>query len=157
MKKIILFSLTFVLLFTFTSCNKNKKLHEYEDGYFKYVIRNKEVYITGFTEEGKQVKYMEFPETIDNKEVVGIGYKYKGKYYNDFEYSNILKIYVNEKTHKIFEGYDEYYVYKSMCYVSMVYNGISTIDSNRDYTFGVNDVFLIIYILKIIRMRLKLI
>ena len=66
MKKLILISLTFVLLFTFTSCDKNKKLHEYEDGYFKYVIRNKEVYITGFTEEGKQVKYMEFPETIDN-------------------------------------------------------------------------------------------
>ena len=98
-----------LILISLSSCKSNKKIKEYEDGYFKYVIDNDEVYLTGFTDKGKKIKYLDFPETIDNKKIVGLGYKYNGKYYNDFEYSNILKIYVNENTWTILNNSNCFY------------------------------------------------
>ncbi len=105
MKKKLLLMVSLWALGTLTSCTEGK-LREYEDVYFKFAVKqypdeSREAYLTGFTELGKEQKYLVLPQKIRHIEIKGLGYKYTrgllgspAKKIGLFESVNLEKIYI---------------------------------------------------------------
>ena len=107
MKKKLLLMVLLCSIGTLTSCFEKKALPEYEDVYFKFAVKqypdeSREAYLTGFTELGKEQKYLVLPPKIRHIEIKGLGYKYtKGPLIGSptieiglFESVNLEKIYI---------------------------------------------------------------
>jgi uncharacterized repeat protein (TIGR02543 family) len=106
-KKLFILFYCLVTIFL-TSCIGNQRdnyLPEYESGYFKYVLKknndkSKRAYLVGFTELGLEQRFIVLPSTIDNYDIVGIGYLrtqlfFEAIYVNTFRSDRLEKLFVN--------------------------------------------------------------
>jgi uncharacterized repeat protein (TIGR02543 family) len=113
-------------LFALSGCNSNRKHIVHEEGYFQYIIVDKNsrlgdegripqedeigtIVIAGFTESGKEQEVIDFPRLIDGKPVMQIGYRDESFYhYNSYTLNSekLRKIYIHNNIQSIvnFEG-----------------------------------------------------
>jgi uncharacterized repeat protein (TIGR02543 family) len=123
-------SLTLVVLLLAcfaTGCDRNLKV--YQDGYFQYIIveenggqpdkNNKEVVaVVGFTSSGMQQEVIDFPEEIDGKPLLYIGYRNPSTAANSYyhlESDKLKKVYIHENI-------------KTVCREAFVYFSENNID-----------------------------
>ncbi len=117
-KRITVLGIVTVLLsiFGLVGCSGEHKV--YEDGYFQYIVvgensrfPNKEnkaiVAIVGFTDLGKEQEVIDFPTTIDGKEVKYIGYGPKTAIFGSGNYrlesDNLSKVYIHENIEFVYK------------------------------------------------------
>jgi hypothetical protein len=144
-------SLTLVVLLLtcfVTGCNRNLKV--YQDGYFQYVIvgenggqpdeNNKAVVaIVGFTSLGMQQEVIDFPEEIDGKPLLYIGYRnprtVADSYYH-LESDNLKKVYINKNIKTVYREAFLYFSENNIDLDFMVCEAKSPYEIFAEHYFG---------------------
>lgn len=147
MKKLIVFFIMLVNLFSLSSCVTSNGGKTYVSGDFKYKINSNsgEIMLIGFSDEGKTKETIVLPTMIDGKRVTTIGYLIdfmlddgNGTWHGDFSGASYNKIYIHsfiktaEKLNEIdlYSGVD---LTKTSVFLPKVFPLSSLMENKKEY------------------------